>query len=401
MSQNSPLDSGAQSSKTPGLKPALSATLASLEVHLDQELARYRRTRHGSFQPKSNIYISHQTLSWHDMTTGLGKTQPPTAKDKPTVVFSPPPVPTTDDTTAQNHQPGSDVQEFADIHPPVPNSSHNPAPLLKTSRSIVPTKAQPPENEPPLQPEEAPKQPDDYLESSEALLRSLTEEQQQTTSYQSSSESLLSPLGIGSMLLLLLASVTLGYVVLNPKTLPLPNLGGLSSNNTLPAVDNSAIEASNSQSTAAPEITPIPKYPNLAAREFPEVRDANDIVGLKPKVQPAPVTTPNTIAVPPPPDPVQVINSVSEPLPQISVQATPTPPVLSEDIKPSGDGYYHIVTDYQGKNSFAAARLAVPDAYLSPNQKYIYLASVKTKEEVKQTLQQLEAKGIQARVQEP
>jgi len=38
---------GTQSSKTPGLKPQLAAALACLEVQLDQELARYRRTRTG------------------------------------------------------------------------------------------------------------------------------------------------------------------------------------------------------------------------------------------------------------------------------------------------------------------------------------------------------------------
>jgi hypothetical protein len=45
MSQNQLVESGHQSSKTPGLKPALAAALSCLEVQLDQELARYRRTR--------------------------------------------------------------------------------------------------------------------------------------------------------------------------------------------------------------------------------------------------------------------------------------------------------------------------------------------------------------------
>ncbi|NJL81488.1 MAG: hypothetical protein HC917_26965 [Richelia sp. SM2_1_7] len=51
MSEN-PLSysSGNQTSKPSNLKPAISAALASLEVQLDEELARYRRTR-----------ISHRT----------------------------------------------------------------------------------------------------------------------------------------------------------------------------------------------------------------------------------------------------------------------------------------------------------------------------------------------------
>ena len=49
--------------------------------------------------------------------------------------------------------------------------------------------------------------------------------------------------------------------------------------------------------------------------------------------------------------------------------------------------------------AFASARQVIPDAYLSPNKELIYLGAFKTKEQVKQQMKLLEAKGIKARVQ--
>ncbi|MBD2329442.1 hypothetical protein [Alkalinema sp. FACHB-956] len=61
--------------------------------------------------------------------------------------------------------------------------------------------------------------PNDYLESSEALLRSLAEEEAQADLERGVLENLLTPLGVGSMLLMLLASGMFGYLVMNPSSL--------------------------------------------------------------------------------------------------------------------------------------------------------------------------------------
>ncbi|MGI0491933.1 hypothetical protein ACN4EG_08975 [Alkalinema pantanalense CENA528] len=61
--------------------------------------------------------------------------------------------------------------------------------------------------------------PSDYLESSEALLRSLAEEEAQADLERGVLENLLTPLGVGSMLLMLLASGMFGYLVMNPNSL--------------------------------------------------------------------------------------------------------------------------------------------------------------------------------------
>lgn len=61
--------------------------------------------------------------------------------------------------------------------------------------------------------------PNDYLESSEELLRSLAQEEAGAEQQRSSIESLLTPLGIGSMMLMLIGSGMFGYLVMNPSTL--------------------------------------------------------------------------------------------------------------------------------------------------------------------------------------
>ncbi|MEH1799410.1 hypothetical protein [Nostoc sp.] len=456
MTQNPLNDSGAnhQSSKTSGLKPVLAAALASLEVPLDQELARYRRTRTSlvsSNQSRIASYINSQPQPSTAIPTISAKTQSSGTEIKTNV----PPV-----SVPVNHQ-GTPVPVTAKIDVPPPSSvavtpEINPAPATaKTeqlnnpnvtstsdsartqtqlpppppnfSSSIVPAIVKNTKSENLLQPDDTPKHPDDYLESSEALLRSLTEEQPETKKPNNSSDSLLSPLGIGSMLLLLVASLTLGYVVFNPKSLSQWNLGKLFNSNSSPVPENTQEVGSNFQPQIAPPSTSIPKYPNLATEEFPEVRDPNDVVGLKPKVQPSLAVVPNPAVPQNPANPQAALPDANTglkprnpialaPVPTLQtlpplnlpptspIKTSPKPiatsPKLNAEIKPGTDGFYHVVIDNKGA-AYASARQVVPDAYLSPNKELIYLGAFKTKEQVKQQMQLLQAKGIQARVQQP
>ncbi|MBD2528688.1 hypothetical protein H6G97_03560 [Nostoc flagelliforme FACHB-838] len=454
MTQNPLNDSGTKSSKTPGLKPALAAALASLEVPLDQELARYRRTRTGLVslnQSRVASYMSNQSQAMTAIPIILGTPQSSVAEVKTNVPPASLPV---------NHQETS-APATAKIDLPLPSSvavnpEIKPAPVTAKTKqlnnlnvtstsdsaktqtqlpppppnfnsSIVPALVKDTKSENLLQPNDTPKHPDDYLESSEALLRSLTEEQPETKKPSNSSDSLLSPLGIGSMLLLLVASITLGYIVFNPKSLPQWNLGKLFNGNSSPAPENTEAVGSTAQPQIQPPSTSIPKYPNLAAEEFPEVRNPNDVVGLKPKVEPSLAVVPNPV-VPQNPTNSQGalpgINTALKPTNPIALAPVPTvqplptrnlPPTSTAktspkpiatspkpnaEIKPGTDGFYHVVIDNKDA-AFASARQIVPDAYLSPNKELIYLGAFKTKEQVKQQMQLLEAKGIKARVQQP
>jgi hypothetical protein len=391
MSQNPLIDSRTQSSKTLGLKPALASALASLEVQLDQELTRYRRTRNSL--KTSRPFAGGSYINSPPQRT-FSKNQSTAAAVKADVKF-----------------PGNSTAIHPDEPEPVPVSSgvepvRKPIPPspAKLSSSIVPTKAKTPERENVLQPDESPNQPDDYLESSEALLRSLTEEEAQTTQSSTTSESLLSPLGIGSMLLLLLASLTLGYVVFNPKSLPQWNLGTfLPKTATTASTENNAVVSNNSQLPDAPPSTPIPKYPNLASNEFPVVRDPNDVVSLKPKFPPTPSAVTKSVPIPQPINPVVPLNPppAITAKPVVTPTAIATPVKLSDEIKPAADGFYHVITDNLSASTLATARKVVPDAYLSRNQKFIYLGALKNKEQVKLRLQQLQEQGIIARVEQP
>ncbi|MEH1933414.1 MAG: hypothetical protein V7L14_06750 [Nostoc sp.] len=453
MTQNPLNDSGTQSSKTPGLKPALAVALASLEVPLDQELARYRRTRTGlvsSKQPRVTSYISSQPQPLTAIRTTSGTTQssvteiktnvppasvpvnhqgtsaPATAKidvASASVAVNPEmnPTPATAKTEELNHLNVTSISDSAKTQTKLP-----PPPPNFTS-SIVPVVVKDTKSENLLQSDHTPKHPDDYLESSEALLRSLTEEQSETKKPSNYNDSLLSPLGIGSMLLLLVASLTLGYVVFNPKSLSQWDFGKLFNGNSSPAPENTEEVGSNIQPQIQPPSTSIPKYPNLAAQEFPEVRDPNDVVGLQPKVQPTLAAVPNPVlpqkranpqvALPVPNTALKPTNPIAlapvptvQPLPLLSLPPTSpaktspkpiaTSPKPNAEIKLGTDGFYHIVIDNKGA-AFASARQVVPDAYLSPNKELIYLGAFKTQEQVKQQMQLLQAKGIKARVQQP
>ncbi|RUR83437.1 hypothetical protein ACF3DV_15375 [Chlorogloeopsis fritschii PCC 9212] len=434
MSQNHLEDSGVQSSKTPGLKPVLAAALASLEVQLDQELTRYRRTRLAAYrtlnQPRMRASMSNQAQKLAAAATVV-TTQPSPIAESVNEISSP--------------QVSSIIQStpVADIHEELPKpvkenlprqhtlqisstSATDEKPALPTlnSANIVPAAIAENKSEDIVKPQATPKPPEDYLESSEALLRSLAQEPPQTTKTRTSGDSLLSPIGIGSMLLLLLSSLTLGYVMFNPKNLPRFSFNNLFQRNA----SNSEVKTENVSSntkiqTQAP-LTPIPKYPNLATNEFTEVKTPDDVVGLAPTATPILISTPNPVVTPnsavspttaaqPPQLPIATPSpeitpttaaQVQQPTATTSpsAQPTPTPQKLDDaEIKPLADGFYHVVVDNQGENSLAKARLAVPDAYLSPEKKFIYLGAFKTKEQVKQHLQMLETKGIKARVQQP
>ncbi|MBE9004073.1 hypothetical protein IQ259_03280 [Fortiea sp. LEGE XX443] len=409
MSQNSPIDSGIQLSKTPGLKPALAAALASLEVQLDQELARYRRSRIASktaYQPRA-AYISTQPQAVTEITALAGKIQLPIIE----VETSIPPAPVTEAPLEK-----SAAKTEAEQKPQQPSSTDSsqtqiPLPSSNSTSSIVPAVANAAQSENLMSAKETPSQPEDYLESSEALLRSLTDEQQQTKPPSNSNDSLLSPLGIGSMLLLLLASLTLGYIVFNPKSLPQLSLDKIFNSNSASSADRTQtqVEENPPQPPIQTELTPIPKYPNLAAKEFPELKNPNDIVGLQPKIPStaiAPVNPPVVIPTPITPPVINRLPEVQPVQPPIAtVQPSPvptiTPPQVNAQIKPAADGFYHVVMDNEGDRSVVAIRQVVPDAYLSPNKKLIYLGALKTQEQVQKRLQELQAQGIKARVQQP
>ncbi len=430
MSQNPLIYSGTQLSKTPSLKPALAAALASLEVQLDRELARYRRTRNyrTSSQPNlgsstannqiqylnpanTNLYGDAMPVeeSHRHMDTAqnpyqmadreIARTEVKTPTGASDLTSSPLPLPPPPPQTPKSAAVSED---------PTSTSTTNPS---QNTVSIVPAAAKVTvESNPNTADSQTSKsQPDDYLESSEALLRSLTEEPAKEQKRPNSNDSLLSPLGIGSMLLLIVAASILGVVVINPKSL---QFGQDSSSKT----NNSTAETQGGTTTTAKNVvepvqTPIPKYPNLAKDEFPEVNNPNDVVGLKPKSKPtataasapvlnSPVVNPQQQVPSIPINPAPPATTITPPVP-VTPSPTPTPEIPLDEIQASTDGFYHVVIDNAGENTLATVRKAVPDAYLSPDGKLIYLGAIKNKEKATVLLAEIKAKGINARIRQP
>jgi hypothetical protein len=431
MNQNPLVDSSVKSSKTPELKPALAAALSSLEVELDQELARYRRTRFThktSLQPRLGISMSGKLQQLTAIATTEVKTQhSPTANNSEKISLplfpSTTPLTSESESNTQEQVPTTVKENSSQQHTlEMPSTSavdKKPTTPIPNSASIVPATIGENKSQNLVSPNSTPKPPDDYLESSEALLRSLAEEQPPTNKRSNSSDSLLSPLGIGSMLLLLMSSLTLGYVVFNPKSLPHLSLNGLFKKNTPDSATNTETTDadSNIKTVAEPQLTPIPKNPNLAASEFPEVKNPNDVVGLQPKPKPTPIatSTPSPVALKIPTvagtTVIQQVQPTSAPMPPIATTTTPTKPTPTPapspqnlddaEIKPLADGFYHVVIDNQSVELFAKIRQVIPDAYLASDNKLIYLGAFKTKQQVKQHMQMLQAKGINAKVQQP
>ena len=448
MSQRSVVESQTQSSLTPSLRSALKAALGNLDVQLDEELARYRRSRSGSQMPSARIDQRYQHKSLDLLSVGATGGNPlgDTAAAQPAPPYTP----------MNQLQPQEEQPQRTDQPDTLPSSLSSQFALATTSPERTSANLAPVPIEDLggslLDPATNHTGPDDYLESSEALLRSLAEEQPQKRAEPDFSESLLTPLGIGSMLLLLLASATLGYVVMNPTTLTAlkDHLFGKPSS---PTVTNPS-EATNTTSASG---VPLPDSPNLANREFVDL-DLDTLSSVKPKVSSIPSVVPTSVpttratvlpTVQPTLQPMQSRGTVSSstttsvPLPQalrmqsigVGLNAAPTPTALpvrkhhqktakqqSESAVPqpaakyslspfaqqgqslrASNNYYYVVTNYGSDRNLEKARGVVADAYVDTSSQgaLIHLGALKSEAEAQKLTQDLQRQGIQARIYRP
>jgi len=173
-----------QSSRSTALHSVLQTALGSLDVDLEEELARYRRQSPGRVQRSRQQAMAYvATLTKQSQAT-------------PT-------------------EPSAIAQSASDA--PVEEQAFLPANMAHAATQDVPAATH------------AGSAPDGYLESSEELLRSLeelqtpieppAEQEPETTRSSKMLASLLTPLGVGSILLLILSSATLGYLVVNPSVM--------------------------------------------------------------------------------------------------------------------------------------------------------------------------------------
>lgn len=283
-----------------GLHPVLQAALDSLDVELEEELIRYRRQKYRQAKQVGQ----KSTLSWRSSHPSSPKS-PVYPVDLPR--FSP------SDEGEVRQEPGMELQPTSiavasrpspsparsvNVQPkaaPLPDLWVTPAdpsfgprategkmttvagytsPALETASNLETTSnteastfalmaIEPNATSQDITQTEFGQSPDDYLASSEELLRSIAEEPADLRAERESNlmDTLLTPLGIGSMLLLLLSSVTLGYVIMHPSS-----LDGLVSQGS-----SSGENASSTSSEPVAASASIPNSPNLAADEFVDI----------------------------------------------------------------------------------------------------------------------------------
>lgn len=298
--------------------------------------------------------------------------------------------------------------------------------------------------------------PEDYLESSEELLKSIAEEDPELRAEREDRllETLLTPLGIGSMLLLLLSSASLGYIIMNPSS-----LGFLSAKNQ-GAANSVATPSGQNRTTINLQTTPIdtaPPSPDLAADEFHDINlgtlstlpkgNRSTPANTASKTAPAPASTvkPSPVAAsaaPPSASPAQPAPAIAAApaapevvsttdLPSVPVESKPPapepeppapevsyaapPPVVEPEAPKSAaapapaqsapsNQYYYVVTEYSGDPGLQQVRTAVPDAYvrnLPSSGAKVQLGAFSSEAAAQERLNELQQQGISAQIYQP
>jgi hypothetical protein len=440
MSENSLYYSGNQTSKTSNLKPAISAALASLEVQLDEELSRYRRTRiahRTPIQKSLGSLIAAKSQHQNAITVASSKSQQSLTGEEaaayirqqqasisgneiktPPIPPPPPPAPETFPKVTSNRETNSEIPLAQNPSkggqvpfPSTTTNAQNQTEPAQNQSSIVKAdinRNTPEENISPPK-DDTKSQPDDYLESSEALLRSLQEDVgSQTKKPKNNNDSLLSPLSIGSMLLLLVSSITFGYIIFNLDDLPSLSVARLFKRDPEVSSSENTETVSDVNSDVQKLAPPVSRNPNLANDALPNINSIDDVAGATPKAKPTTVASPSSPVTST--APVETTTTAEQMSPPVANTPTPQSPVSQteaattpqnlDEIEPSNGGFYNVIVDNTG-NTLAEVREVIPDAYLSPEGKYVYLGAFKSKQRLKNHLELLKEKGITARVEEP
>jgi hypothetical protein len=455
MSQNTSVESSTRQS----INPALQAALGSLDVHLEEELARYRRQRAGRpvIHPRGlGRHQIRKPIELISVDKAKGKTQQPALgmSTAPTISFplamgnqtpaDAPPKETNREPLAQSGQ--LDVRSSAASEPvdapvvayPTNAAANKSATEESVSEQLTPPK-EPADHRGDLVSVGADQaQPDDYLESSEQLLRSLSEEEVSVEPQKRFTDRLLTPLGIGSILLLLLSSATLAYIVNNPSTLSSLGLGRFFGSKA--ATKTQSPTETTRANRASVKGSPTVEGPNLATDEFVDL-NLNTLSRLEGSPTPSPSGSP----VPPIPDlpnsevtpaaPSVVPNSqlprrssdlsskllppslqpgvASSPVAPLPAPAAPTATnkpessfsaaQVAESPPPAGDKFYYVLVDSTNDRALEQTRKVVPDAYVRnfPQGNRIQMGAFLRESEATTLVEQLKQQGISASIYRP
>ncbi len=251
------------------LHPMLQKALDNLDVQLEDELTRYRQQRYRQLgRTGAQDLIKAPRRNSEVMQAPIMPPLPDYAPDYTTL------------------QPlDSDVWETEDSnHPPQSNlSTFDARRVVREMRAVPQVPPGSPHSAFPIISQQ-PKRTDDYFASSEELLNSFPHPEAKAGDRQSTLlDTLLTPLGVGSMLLLLLSSISLGYVILYPSS-----LGFLAALGRGDSKDLAATTSPNDNQSLSP---------NLASDEFIDV-NLNTLSQLPKNDRPSTVVTVPQTATP-------------------------------------------------------------------------------------------------------
>ena len=253
-----------------GLPPALKNALSSLNVQLENELWRYRYAKRGDTQVGLSQQLQRHRQPLSPVKSPSRASHFQLTSNQQTVV---PPLPPPNPRLQQRIQPVSE-----NVMPPLghamirANHVGTPPSEVSALRSALMRQPQP--------------EPAGYLASSENLLQSFNrqEPEQETAAVMQSFKAnwlnrLNTPLGLGALLLLLVASAGLGFVLVNPTVVrhlvdrtPLARIW--------PSSESEAESASGDQGSSSDEANrsnavqgkpPSPLSPDLSQQEFSEL----------------------------------------------------------------------------------------------------------------------------------
>ncbi len=463
MSQNTSVESSTRSLPNQSINPALQAALGSLDVQLEEELARYRRQRAGRpvVSPRGlGRYQTRKPLELIPVDKAGGQTQPLVAgrtTAAPMMSFplalvnkTPEASPANETESGLMNQTGQLDAPFASTDAPGVSSLSNAAPGNSATEESLTEQLTPPEkpanvtgNLVPLA--AAQEQPEDYLESSEKLLRSLAQEQAGVRSEKRFTARLLTPLGIGSILLLLLSSATVAYIVTNPSTLSAFGLWFFDSNTPTKtktstettvvqseAAKNSSMNGPNlaagefpdvnlntlsqlEASSTPTQIGPLPDLPNSGATSTPPPVVPNSALPgrssdlssalLQPSLQPGAVPSLGPVQTPAASAPGSPANSKQSPAPATpaatnKAAASSSPAEVGSSSVPARDKYYYVLLNDSSESALEEVRKIIPEAYVEnfPIGTRISMGAFMLESEAKTLVDQLKQQGISATI---
>ena len=315
--------------------------------------------------------------------------------------------------------------------PTVTDLAHDPSPSEEhSSERGSPTIADPAEAQPPtpeLALQQTVAQPDGYLESSEALLKSLADEadlpptdpaERPPTPYNPNSEKSSLPLKQGTLLLLLTASAAVGYAIVNPAVLA-PARQWISERTAAPAPETASELPPTGESVptspGASDFTP--PGPDLSAREFVDLDLSRlstlEVDGTPSAPLPAaptgqlPTPSTGTPAAPAASSPTTPETAATAPAtappPAAAPPATTTPATTTPSSSTAAGGNYYVVTSFTGDASLSQARDVVSDAFVRnfSDGTYIQVAAFDNEASAQEQIKALQQRGLTVQLYGP